>query len=141
MNMFMKIAGIIGDSKVDGHIGDIELLSLAFDQSQRQGPVTPALPSPGNTAARDVYVTIQSGPVSNALFTACAANKTFPSVVIMFERSSGGDKPQPVSTYLLKNVFVSAFQSDPTAGSKPTDSIGFHFETMVVKHGAHAVTY
>ncbi len=140
MNIFMKIAGIIGDSTVEGHIGDIELLSFAFDRSQRQGKGAPALPPPGSTAARDVYVIIHTGPVSNALFTACAGRKTFQSVVIMFEQSIGSDINQPVLTYLLKNVSIDAFQTD-TSGIKPTDSIGFHFESMTVKHGRYAASY
>ena len=127
---FLKIDGIPGESVVEGHEGEIEVLSWSFGASNQTSVGSSGM-SAGKVKMNDFTVLAMSGKATPKLFEATAQGKVIPSATL----TGSTDDGHTFITWELRNVIVSSFKvRHEGAGTPWMGDLRFAFGQILVTH-------
>jgi type VI secretion system secreted protein Hcp len=120
---FLKIDGVAGESQDPRHVGEIEVQSFSWGESQLP-------PSAGTAASRptiqDFHIVKYLDKASPVLMLAGASGQHFRSAVLTAEKSAAA--PQPYLTFTFGDLMVSSYQTEaPAEEPVPVDRVSFSF--------------
>jgi len=134
MDIFLKIAGIKGESDDKWHKDEIDVESFSWAERQ-DAPFTggPGGGTGGKVQMEEVTLAMRYSKASPLLFQAVASGKHFPSAVIAVRRAGGAT--QDFLKWTLTDVIVTAYA---TAGSRSVedvnDQISLSFRKIQVEY-------
>ena len=137
LEAFLKIEGIPGESRKDGHKDEIDILSFSFGASN---PTTVAK----GTGAGASQVNVSSFNImkmtdlsSTAFFLRCAKGEHIPEALVTL-RKSGGTNPLEYLTYKFSKVYVDSIQWSGSGGGddSPTESLSLAFEKVEIVYSS-----
>jgi type VI secretion system secreted protein Hcp len=135
-DLFIKLGDITGESKADGHAGEIEIMSWSWGSSQSGSTRSISGSTAGKVNVQDLTFTKLVDAATSNIVNAVCAGTTFPLATLICEKSAGnGKKPVQYLKIKLKDVNVS---SHSVGGSNGSDT---HTETVTLNFGAIETTY
>ena len=130
-DILLKIDGVEGDSKIDGHEGEIDVLSASFGATN---PSSRAYGGGAGTAkvnVHDLVITKRADKSSPNLFLKTCDGTHYDSATLVF-RKAGGDAPVDYLTYEMSHVFVSSWQQSGGGDQFAMENIALSFEKIKV---------
>jgi type VI secretion system secreted protein Hcp len=132
---FLRLEGIPGESTVEGHEGEIELLSLSW------GLHAPEAPSYEGGAGRSGRVEVdrltalaETSVASPRLLGACATGQHISTATLTGWRDDEtGERRQDFLVITLSDVLVSGYQLEGGAGGEPEDEVVLSFSRIQVE--------
>jgi len=137
LEAFLKIEGIPGESRKQGHADEIDILSFSF------GAANPTTVGKG-TGAGASQVSISSFNImkmtdlsSTAFFLRCAKGEHIPLATVTL-RKSGGTNPLEYLQYKFSKVYVDSIQWSGSSGGddSPTESLSLAFEKVEIVYSS-----
>ncbi len=129
---------IKGESKIDGHVGWIDVDALQFGVGR-------SITQSGSSAARDtsnptfseLTLSRTCDRASTDLFLQAVCGESLGKCEIHFIQTAGADKaPQVYLIYELSDVLVSQYSAS-SGGEKPNESIGLNFTKFQTQYNAY----
>ena len=124
--IFVKIAGIDGESTQKGHEGEIEAFN--FSETFRQSASSATGVAGGKFPPGPVVFSKVQGKASIRLYEKCATGSHIPNVTIELWRQAGDGKTVKFYAITLKNVLVSAV-NDQSSGDSLIEEVQLVFES------------
>jgi type VI secretion system secreted protein Hcp len=135
-DLFIKLGDITGESKADGHAGEIEIMSWSWGASQSGSTRSIGGSTAGKVNVQDLTFTKLVDAATSNIVNAVCAGTTFPLATLICEKSAGnGKKAVQYLKLKLKDVLVS---SHSIGGANGSDT---HTETVTLNFGAIETTY
>src|SRR5262245_38096356 len=128
VDYFLKIDGVEGESAQEGHVGEIEVLSFSWGESNSAGTAAHGGGGgAGKVTMQDFHFTMKSSKASPKLMLACASGQHIKQAVLTARKA--GERPQEFLKYRLADVLVSSYQlaGDPPSEDRPGDQISLDF--------------
>lgn len=132
--VFMKIEGIAGESRVEGHKDEIDIASWSWGAS-RSTDSTSGGGGAGKANFQDLTFTKYVDKSTPKLMLAAASGEPIPRVVVTAHRDLAGATSEPYLTITLQDVFVTSVS---TGGSAASD---LPAESMSLNYGKIKFTY
>lgn len=125
VDYFLKVDGILGESKDAKHKDEIDVLAFSWGVSQTGSPA----PGPGGGAGKavfdDLLVVARTSKASPQLWLACASGKHIASAVLTCRKS--GQTPQEFLKITLSDVLVASYEIDGSDDDPPLDQVALAF--------------
>jgi type VI secretion system secreted protein Hcp len=135
-DLFIKLGDITGESKADGHVGEIEIMSWSWGASQSGSTRSIGGSTAGKVNVQDLTFTKLVDASTPNIINAVCAGTAFPLATLICEKSAGnGKKPVQYLKIKLGAVLVS---SHSIGGANGSDT---HTETVTLNFGAVETTY
>ena len=131
-NILLKIAGVTGDSKIDGHDGEIDVLSASWGASN---PSSRAYGGGAGTAkvnVMDLVVTKRADASSPELFLKTCDGTHYDDATLVFLKAGGDGGPVEYMKYEMKHVFVSSWQQSGGGDQFAMENLSISFEKVKV---------
>lgn len=131
----LKIDGIPGESKDKDHLGEIDVLSWSWGESN---PGSFASGGGGGGGGRvdmqDFHFTMPVSKASPVLFKKCATGEHIKSGLLTCRKA--GTVQQPYLQYAFTDLLISGFQDGGSDGSDlvPTNQISFNFAKVEMRY-------
>lgn len=137
LEAFLKIEGIPGESRKQGHADEIDILSFSFGASNPTtvGKGTGAGASQVSISSFNI---MKSTDLSSApLFLRCAKGEHIPTAIITL-RKAGGTNPLEYLQYKFTKVYVDSIQWSGSSGGDdtPTESLSLAFEKVEIAYSS-----
>ena len=109
-DMFLKLGDIKGESKVDGHAGEIEIMSWSWGATQSGSTRGISGLTAGKVNVQDLTFTkLLDTSTPNHIGAVCSG-QSHPTAVLICEKSSGnGKKPVQYLKISMKDVLISSY--------------------------------
>ena len=135
-DMFLKLGDIKGESKVDGHLGEIELMSWSWGATQSGSTRGISGLTAGKVNVQDLTFTKLLDTATPNHVGAVCSGQSYPTATLICEKSSGtGKKPVQYLKIDLKDVLVSSYAVGGSGGSDT------HTETITLNFGSVQTSY
>lgn len=131
-NIMLKLEGLEGDSKNDGHVGEIDCLSASFGCTN---PSSRAFGGGAGTAkvnVHDLVITKRADKASPELFLKTCDGTHYTSATLYFLKAGGDGGPVDYLVYEMTNVFVSSWQQSGGGDQFAMENISLSFEKVKV---------
>jgi type VI secretion system secreted protein Hcp len=133
LEAFLKIEGIPGESRKQGHADEIDILSFSFGASNPTtvGKGTGAGASQVNLSSFNIMKSTDLA--STALFLRCAKGEHIPTAIVTL-RKAGGENALEYLQYKFSKVYVDNIQWSGSSGGddSPTESLSLAFEKVEI---------
>jgi type VI secretion system secreted protein Hcp len=126
VDMFLKLIDIKGEATATGHLGEIEILSWSWGETNSLG-------SGGERVVQDFHFTKMLDKSSPQLMLACSMGNALKSdqngnSAYLYVRKAGGDKQIEFIVVTFTDVLVSSYLNGGHAGGAvPTDQFSLNF--------------
>jgi type VI secretion system secreted protein Hcp len=121
---FLKLDGIVGDSRDARHPGEIELESFSWGETE-----TVAAGGGGGGAGKvqieDLHVVMKESKASPPLFLACASGQHLKQAVLTGR--TAGTAPAEFLVIRLTDVVVSSYRTGGGTAAAPDDQVSLNF--------------
>jgi type VI secretion system secreted protein Hcp len=135
-DMFLKLGDIKGESKVDGHAGEIELMSWSWGATQSGSTRGISGLTAGKVNVQDLTFTKLLDTATPNHIGAVCSGQAYPTATLICEKSSGnGKKPVQYLKISMKDVLISSYAVGGSGGSDT------HTETITLNFGAVQTAY
>ena len=132
VDYFLKLDGILGESKDAKHADEIDVGAWSWGESAAvsSGPGGGS----GKVAIQDLHFTSVISKASPLLMLACASGKHIKSAVLTARRAGKSQAEFLVIT--LRDVLVSSYQTSAGGGEEggPVDSVSLNFTQIEVEY-------
>lgn len=139
VNLFLKLAGIEGESHDGKHKDEIEILSYSFGATN---PGTTQRGGSGGASKSSVHDFTISKTVDKAspkLFLACASGQHIQDATLTVRKT--GDPPVEFLKIKLSDVLVSGYQHGVAEGTDyPMDHVSFNFAKIEISYIPQSTT-
>jgi len=126
-DIILKLDGIKGESKIDGHLEQIDVSSVSAGMSNAANLGAAGGGGAGKVSFQDFHFTKMTDSSSHALQLACADGTHIKEAVIYF-RKQGAGKQQEYLVITLTEVIVSSYSmSGGGGGEHPSESFSLAF--------------
>lgn len=131
-DVFLLIDGITGDSKVDGHVDEMELEGWNIGASIPVGPRTSGgSAAAGTSVHQDLSCTKAIDEASNDLINATWTGKTIAEAVLTVQRQGeSGEAKVDYMKITLTDVLVSSYNRSGSPGGVPVESFTLNYATI-----------
>ncbi len=131
---FLKLDGVKGESKADGHKDEIDILSFSWGVSNSTSHVGSGAGS-GKASISSFNIMKKTDASSSSLFQACCSGKHTPTALAVL-RKAGGDKPVEYIKYKFSEVLVESVQWSGSSGGDdvPSESVSFSFSKVEITY-------
>jgi len=124
-DFFLKLDGIKGESKVDGHKDEIQIESFSWGASQSHSVGGGGM-SAGKATFQDFHFVMKLNKASPLLLQNCATGKPIANAFVYARKA--GDKPMEYLKIKFEEVLVSSYQTGGAGGGDiPFDQVSFVF--------------
>ncbi len=135
-DMFLKIGDIKGESVVDGHANEIEIMSWSWGATQSGSTRGISGLTAGKVNVQDLTFTKLLDTATPNHVGAVCSGQSYPTATLICEKSSGtGKKPVQYLKIDLKDVLVSSYAVGGSGGSDT------HTETITLNFGSVQTSY
>jgi len=126
---FLKIEGIEGEAVTDGHVGEIEVQSWSWGESNPTRLYGTGA-GVGKVSMKDFTIVKKADKATPQLMLACAVGRRIPSATLTARRNG-----VTFMRWELKNVIISSYQTqgDQVTGP-PTEEVKIRFTQIVLTH-------
>ena len=123
VEIFLKIDGVTGESKANGHVDEIEVFSFSLGASNPSSVAYGHGSGAGKVDISSLSIQKQVDNASAKLFQNCASGKHFGTGTLVV-REAGGDKPVSITSWRWPNALSTASvgAARPAAESLPNPS-------------------
>ena len=126
IDLFLKLDGILGESKDLKHKGEIDLESFTWGETNQTAHGAGGGGAAGKVAMQDFHFVTRVNKASPLLFLACASGKHIKEAMLT-ARKAGKDQ-QDYLTFKFKDVLISSYQvGGAEAGELPMEQVSFNF--------------
>lgn len=133
VDMFLKLAGIDGESKDHKHAGSIQIESFSWGLSQTGGFSSGGGGGAGKANFNDISCMKYVDKASASLMYCCAAGKHIPDGLITVRKA--GEKPLEYLKIKLTDVLISSVQwGGSSGGDLVTESLSLNFAKVKVEY-------
>ena len=139
-DMFLKIAGIDGESSSKKHEGEIQLLSFSWGLSQSSSTGGTGSGA-GKVQVKEFTFVKEIDKSSPKLMEACCTGEHIHDVTLTLSSGAAtkGSPPEKYMTIKFNDVVISSYQTGGgTGGSVPMDQVSFSFSEIVVQPAGKA---
>ncbi|SPH18699.1 hypothetical protein DEA8626_02241 [Defluviimonas aquaemixtae] len=139
---YLKVPDIDGESKRDGHEGEIDVFGVSWSASQSASAATGSGRTRGRASLTDFVVHKWYDAASPYLHLACLKGKSFDEIVFMARKDSGDAHLDYLTVTLSKCIITSYAMSQ--SGPEESDSdmimetVSFSCEQLNVKYVVQA---
>jgi type VI secretion system secreted protein Hcp len=134
--MFLKLGDITGESKADGHVGEIEIMSWSWGATQSGSTRSISGSTAGKVNVQDLTFTKLMDTASPNIKNSVCTGTPFPLATLICEKSGGtAKKPVQYLKIKLKDAMVSSYSCGGSGGSDT------HVETVTINFSAVETTY
>jgi type VI secretion system secreted protein Hcp len=134
IDIFLKVAGIKGESTDDQHREEIDVASFSWGLSQQRTTGTGGGAGASKASFQDLHVVTNVSQASPQLFLASAAGRHIETAVLTC-RKAGGSPQQDFLKYALSDVLVASYHTDGQAeDSVPVDEVSFTYVQIKVEY-------
>jgi type VI secretion system secreted protein Hcp len=131
VDFFLKIDGILGESKDAKHKGEIDLESFSWAESNAPSPGTGGGGGAGKVHMDDLHVVMKMNKASPLLLLACASGQHIKQAVLTARKA--GKEQLEFLVVKITDVLVSSYQTSGSTDVPPTDSVAFNFARIDVE--------
>jgi type VI secretion system secreted protein Hcp len=132
---FLKIPGINGESTIQGHTGEMNILSFSWGAQNtpffREGGLSAGI---GRVQMSGITFTKYLDSASPQLFLAVASGKHYSNATFTIVRYNGDSLPSAYYTIKMDNVMVTSFQQNGTSGDRPTETFNLSFSKIEITY-------
>src|SRR5262245_15246824 len=132
VDMFLKLEGIKGESKKDGHKDEIDIYSYSWGLSQTGTFGTGGGGGAGKVNVHDISVTKQCDKSTASLMLHCCNGKHIKSGVITVRKA--GEKPLEYYIIKLTDVLVTGYQVSGSGADLLHESLTINFNKFEIKY-------
>jgi len=125
IDAFMKIDGVQGDSVVQDHADEIDVLSWSWGMSQSGTTHIGTGAGAGKVDVQDISFTMSAGSAIPALMQASATGKHYDSAILILRKA--GETPLDYIKIELKNVIVTSVSTAGSDGQTVTFNVTLNF--------------
>jgi type VI secretion system secreted protein Hcp len=129
IDLFLKMDGILGESKDLKHKGEIDLQSFSWAETNQAGPSAGrgAGAGAGKVAMQDFHFVTRVNKASPLLFLACATGKHIKEAILTARKAGKGQ--QDYLVFKFRDVLISSYQvGGSEAGAEPPmEQVSFNF--------------
>ena len=130
VDMFLKIDGVDGESKVKGHTKEIDVLSWSWGASNAGSAHVGGGAGSGKVNVHDVQVTKHVDSSSPKLLLACFAGTHY-SKALLTVRKAGGDSPVEYLKITMEQVFITSISTGAHGGEdRLNESVSLNFSKV-----------
>ena len=129
---YLTLEGVSGESKRDGHEGEIEVLSFSFGASNPSGIGVGGGAGTGTVSLSGFNVVKNFDASSAEIFQRCCTGEHFPEAKMTIYKA-GGEKALAYLVYDFEEVFVDNV-SWSGGGDIPTENINLTFGKVTVTY-------
>jgi type VI secretion system secreted protein Hcp len=134
LDIFLKVAGIKGESSDDQHREEIDVASFSWGLSRRRATSTGGGAGASKADFQDLHVVTNVSQASPQLFLASAAGRHIETAILTCRKVSGGTQ-QDFLKYTLTDVLVASYHTDGQAeDSAPVDEVSFTYAQIKVEY-------
>lgn len=131
--LFLKIDGIPGESTVDGHVNEIELLSFSFGATNSARPDPGSGGGAGKVTFQDLHISKQADVASARLLDTVARGTHIPTATLTVEQSRPGSPAFYV--VVMHDVLIRSFQTGAGNGLSPVEEVALAFGSIEFTQG------
>jgi type VI secretion system secreted protein Hcp len=135
IDFFLKMDGILGESKDLKHKGEIDLESFSWGETNASKPSAGrgGGAGAGKVAMQDFHFVTKVNKASPLLFLACATGKHIKEAVLTARKAGKGQ--QDYLVFKFKDVLISSYQVGGSEGAGvPMDQVSFNFARIDVEY-------
>lgn len=133
VDYFLKIKGIEGESKSEGHVGEIQLESWSFGETQPGSFAYGGGGGAGKVQMQDFHFTMLTNKASPKLFLACANGEHIGEGILTARKA--GKEQRDFLKWTFSDLLISGYQTGGQAsGDIPVESISFNFGKCEVEY-------
>jgi type VI protein secretion system component Hcp len=137
ISAFLKLDDVTGDSVVAGHEGEIELLTVVWDEGRRgAGPSSTGM-VPGTLSIGEVRVTTIAGKAGPKLMIRCAQGTRSANGAITFVNDA--TPRDAFTTIRMTDVLVDSY-THAGSGDVPVDQISLSFTSIQIEYRPASAT-
>jgi type VI secretion system secreted protein Hcp len=133
VDFFLKLDGILGESKDAKHKGEIDLESFSWAESNAGTPAGGA--GGGGGAGKvhmdDLHVQMKMSKASPLLLLACASGQHIKQAVLTARKA--GKEQLEFLVVKMTDVLVSSYETAAGTDALPTDTVSFNFARIDVE--------
>ncbi|HJY05789.1 MAG TPA: type VI secretion system tube protein Hcp [Bryobacteraceae bacterium] len=134
VEIFLKIDGVTGESKANGHAGEIEVFSFSLGASNPSSVAYGHGSGAGKVDISSLSIQKQVDNASAKLFQNCASGKHFGTGTLVV-REAGGDKPVEYYKLEMAECFIDSVSWGGSAGGgKPSESVAMSFSSLKITY-------
>ena len=134
LNIFLKLAGIKGESTDVQHREEIEVASFSWGLSRQRATSTGGGAGASKADFQDLHVVTNVSQASPQLVLASAAGRHIETAILTCRKVSGGTQ-QDFLKYTLSDVLVASYHTDGQAeDSVPVDEVSFTYAQIKVEY-------
>jgi type VI secretion system secreted protein Hcp len=132
-DMFLKLTGIEGESTVDAHQGEIEVLTWTMGMAQSGGAQVGRGRGAGKVHVQDLALTKLVDRASCKLMLACCSGKRIAEGVLVIRKA--GQTPLEYLKITMDDIIVSSVSlATSSQEDRPTESISLNFAKFRVEY-------
>src|SRR5262245_55358250 len=131
VDFFLKLDGILGESKDAKHKGEIDLESFSWAESNPGAPAGGGGGGAGKVHMDDLHVQMKMNKASPLLLLACASGQHIKQAVLTARKA--GKEQLEFLVVKMTDVLVSSYQTAASTDAPPTDSVAFNFARIEVE--------
>ena len=133
VDYFLKIQGVDGESKAEGHTGEIQLESWSFGETQQGSFAYGGGGGAGKVQMQDFHFTMLANKASPKLFLACANGEHIPQGILTARKA--GKEQRDFLKWTFSDLLISSYQTGGQAsGDIPVESISFNFGKCEIEY-------
>ncbi len=133
LDMFLKIEGIKGESKGEGHAKEIDVLAWSWGVSQSGSMHSGGGGGAGKVNVQDLSFTKYVDSATTDLMLACCNGKHIPSAILTVQKA--GEKALPYIKITLTNLLVASVGTGGSGGEdRLTENVSINFEKVKVEY-------
>lgn len=130
-DMFIKLAGITGESMDDKHKGEMDIMSWSWGMSNSGSAHIGGGAGSGKVSVQDLSFTKQVDKATTVLTHHCASG-THIKEGILVARKAGGKKPVEYLKIKLEDILITSYQTGMQGDTTPIESISLNFAKYTV---------
>jgi type VI secretion system secreted protein Hcp len=128
--IFLKLTGVNGESKGQGHVGEIDVLSFSHGVSNPSSVSTGGGSGTGKCDWSSITIQKQTDTASTKLMLNCANGNHFDQGILTV-REAGGTSPVEYLVYTMTQVFIDSVSvGESSGGGKPSESVSMSFAAI-----------
>jgi len=128
VNMFLKLAGVAGESTHKGHEDEIEVLSFSWGVSHAAPIAHTDRRRAGRAQVSDINFTMRNGKASPTLMLACASGRHLKEGLFVIEKA--GEQPFQFYKVSIGDVLVTSYQVGGSESEVPIESFSLNFRKL-----------
>ena len=130
---FLKIDGVDGESQQEGHVGEIEIESFSWGETNSGAAAHGSGGGAGKVSMQDFHFTMRLNKASTSLMKVCATGQHIKSATLTARKPGKGQVEY--LTFKFYDVLVSSYQTGGSEQSDTeTDSVSFNFAKIEVAY-------